>query len=142
MHLRSHIVYFLLLWKILKKLADHQCSSITKGCIYYIKHMYIQNSRQHFSIEVDWPEIWCLMAVSTMFHICTYCVFTLWDRYVPGWQWNHNETQSLLMMNGIMWYNHIILILNFSLTNFFMNYIHSNLQYKAHLSSLYNALAS
>ena len=34
--------------------------------------MYIQ----HFSIGVDWSEIGCLMEVSAMFYICTYCVFT------------------------------------------------------------------
>ncbi len=28
--------------KLMKKLADDQYSSITKGIIYYIKHMYIQ----------------------------------------------------------------------------------------------------
>ena len=64
---------FFCLGKFLKKLADSQCSSITKGSIYYIKHMYIQP----FSMEVDWPEIWCLMEVSTVFYICTYCIFTL-----------------------------------------------------------------
>ncbi len=40
--------------------------------------MYIQP----FSMEVDSPEIGCLMDVSTMFYICTYCVFTLWGRSV------------------------------------------------------------
>ncbi len=39
----------LCLGKFLKKLADDQCTSITKGSIYYIKHMYIQP----FSMEVD-----------------------------------------------------------------------------------------
>ncbi len=36
-----------------KKLADDRCSSITKGSIYHIKHMYIQPLTR----EVDWPEI-------------------------------------------------------------------------------------
>ncbi len=36
--------------------------------------MYIQP----FTTVVDWPEIGCLMEVSTMFCICRYCVFT-WD---------------------------------------------------------------
>ncbi len=55
-----------------KKLADDQCSSVTKGSISYIKHMYAQ----FLSMEVDWPGIWCLMEVSVMFYICTYCVCT------------------------------------------------------------------
>ncbi len=64
------------LGKVLKKLADDQPSSITKGSIYYIKHMNIQP----FSMEVDWPKILLLMAVSAKFYICTYCVFTLWGK--------------------------------------------------------------
>ncbi len=66
------------LGKLLKKLADDQCSSITKGSIYHIKHRYIQP----FSMEVDLPEIWSLMEVSTMFYTCTYCVITLCTRFV------------------------------------------------------------
>ncbi len=56
--------------------ADDHSSSITKGSIYYIKHMYIQP----FSMEVDWQEISHQMDVSTMFYICRCCVFTLWGR--------------------------------------------------------------
>ncbi len=37
-----------------------------------MKRMYIQP----FTKGVDWPEIWHLMEVSTMFYICGYCVFT------------------------------------------------------------------
>ncbi len=64
------------LGRFLKKLADDKFSSITKDSIYHIEHMYIQ----HFPTVVDWPwpEIGCLMEVSTMFYICRYCVFT-WD---------------------------------------------------------------
>ena len=65
---------FFYIERYLKKLADDQYSSITKGSIYHIKHMYIQP----FTTIVDWPEIWCLMEVSSMFYICRYCVFT-WD---------------------------------------------------------------
>ncbi len=72
---------FFCLGKFLKKLADNECSSITKGSIYYIKHMYIQP----FSMEVDWPEIWRWMEVSTMFNICIYCVFTLYGRVDIKW---------------------------------------------------------
>ena len=57
---------FFYLERFLKKLADDQCSSITKGSSYHIKHMYIQP----FTKLVDWPEIGCLMEVSTMLYIC------------------------------------------------------------------------
>ncbi len=39
--------------RFLKKLADDQCSLITKGSIYYCKPMSIQS----FIMGVDWPEI-------------------------------------------------------------------------------------
>ncbi len=71
-HLRLHTNYFLWTWRFLKKLTDDQCSSITKGSIYHIKHRSIQP----FSMGVDWPEIVHLMEVSIMFNICTYCIFT------------------------------------------------------------------
>ena len=58
------------LWKLLMNLTDDQCSSITKGSIYHIKHTYIHP----FNMEADWPEIWRIMEVSTVFCICTYCV--------------------------------------------------------------------
>ncbi len=66
------------LGRFLKKLADDQCSSIAKGSIYHITHMYIHP----FTTVVDWPEIECLMEVSTMFYICRYCIFT-WDGRIP-----------------------------------------------------------
>ncbi len=69
---------FFYLGRFLKKLADDQCSSITKGSVYHIKHIYIQP----FTTVVDWPEIWCLMEVSTMFYICRYCVFTWCGRVI------------------------------------------------------------
>ncbi len=62
--------------RFLKKLADDQCYSKTKSSMYHINPMYIQL----FTIVVDWPEIGCLKEVSTMFHICSYCVFTWGDR--------------------------------------------------------------
>ncbi len=40
---------FFCLGKFLKKVADDQCSSIAKGSICYIKHMYVQP----FSVEVN-----------------------------------------------------------------------------------------
>ncbi len=39
-----------------------------------MNHMYMQP----FTTVKDWPEIGCLMEVSSMFYICRYCVFT-WD---------------------------------------------------------------
>ena len=66
------------LGRFLKKLADDQCSSITKGSIYHINHMYIQP----FTTVVDWPEIRCLREVSAMFYICRYCVFTWGGRSI------------------------------------------------------------
>ncbi len=63
------------LGRFLKKLADDQYSSITKGSIYNIKDMYIPPFT-----TVDWPEIWSLMDVSTMFYIFRYCVFTWYGR--------------------------------------------------------------
>ncbi len=69
---------FFWLGNFLKKLGDGQCSSIITGSIYLnTKHMYIQP----FSMEVDWPEIWCIMEVSTTFSCCMYCIFTLWGRF-------------------------------------------------------------
>ncbi len=44
---------FFYLGRFLNKLADDHCSSITKGSIYYIKHMYIQP----FTTIVDCPEM-------------------------------------------------------------------------------------
>ena len=76
---RFHANYtFFHLGKFLKKLADDQCSSITKGSIFYIKHMYIQPK----TMGVDWPEITCLMEVSIMFYMCTYCVFAWYGRRI------------------------------------------------------------
>ncbi len=62
---RFHANYFLLTWKIPLKV-----SSI------HIKHMYIQP----FTTIVDWPEVGCLMEVSTILYICRYCVFTWYGR--------------------------------------------------------------
>ena len=36
---------------------------------------------QRFTTVVDWPEIRCLMEVSTMFYICRYSVFTWEGRF-------------------------------------------------------------
>ncbi len=72
---------FFNLGRFLKKLVDDWCCSITKGSIYYIKHMFMQP----FCMKVVWVEIWCLIEVSIMFYICTYCFFTLWGRVSSRW---------------------------------------------------------
>ncbi len=43
----------------------------------HIKHISIQA----FTMGVDWLKIWRLLEVSTMFDICTYCVFTLYGSH-------------------------------------------------------------
>ncbi len=68
--------------RFLKKSADDQFSSITKGSICHIKHIYTQP----FTIGVDWPKIVCLMEVSTLFCICTYCIFTRYGRIIDSFQ--------------------------------------------------------
>ncbi len=64
---------FFYLERFLKKLVDDQYSSITKGSIYYSKHMYIQP----FSMEVDWwtngikwMYVLCFIFVDTAFLLC------------------------------------------------------------------------
>ncbi len=75
LHFRFHATIHCL-DRFLKKLADDQCSSITIKSINCIK----QNNIQPFTTVVDWPEIWRLMEVSTMFYVCRYCVFTWYGR--------------------------------------------------------------
>ena len=64
---------FFYLGIFLKKSAEDQCSSITKGSIYHIKNMSII---QPFAMEVDWPEIGRLMEVSInvyYLHMLPFC---------------------------------------------------------------------
>ena len=63
--------------EILQKWADSQFSFITKGSIYYIKHLQIQL----LSMVVDWSESVCLMEVCAMamLYKYTYCLFTLYS---------------------------------------------------------------
>ncbi len=45
LHFRLHTNYtFFYLERFLKKLADNHCSSITKGSIYHIKHIYVHTT--------------------------------------------------------------------------------------------------
>ena len=75
------------LGRFLKKFAVNQCSSITKGSIYHIKH----NVHTTITTGVDWPEIGCLMEVSVMFDICTYYILTLYGRnaLLAKGMWKH-----------------------------------------------------
>ena len=77
LHFRFQITFFYL-GRFLKKLADDQWSSTTKGSIYHTKHMYIQPLT---TILVDWSEIGCLVEVSAMVYICRYCIFTWYSRF-------------------------------------------------------------
>ena len=97
LHFRVHAEYFHLPWKLLKKLTDNQCSSI--GNIYYIKHMHIQP----FSMEVDWQEIWCLIEVSAMFYICTYCVLTLWGSYCVAMGFSDKRYLTFCIINKYLY---------------------------------------
>ncbi len=82
----------------LKKLADDQCSSITKGSIYlYMNHMYIQP----FTTKVDWPEIGCLMEVSVLYMQIL--------RFYLGRQTFHNGTSWYYQFSAICFF--VIMVL-------------------------------
>ena len=59
--------------RFLKKLAEDQCSSMTEGSIYHIKHIFIQL----FTMRVDWPDEHLTEVSDMLLNICTYCIFTL-----------------------------------------------------------------
>ena len=68
----KHTTFFNL-GRFFKKWADNQCSLITKGSNYYIKHI----SLHLITIGVDWPEIGrlmeylsCLIFAHTAFLLC------------------------------------------------------------------------
>ena len=67
---------FFSLGRFLKKLADGQSSSITKGS-YLPYQPYVHITFYHSS---GLTRNWMLMEVSTMLHICRYCVFTWYGR--------------------------------------------------------------
>ena len=68
---------FFYLGRFLKKLADDQCSSITKGSIYYIKHMQkgfkrnCTDGTSSFDVEIKMNE--------NQNFICTYNIL--------AWEW-------------------------------------------------------
>ena len=85
-HFRWHTNYFLLPWKdISNHISRQSMLLISKGSTYHVRHYDVQLSIQPFTMEVDWPKIGCLMEVSIMFDICTYCIFTLYRRH-DGWE--------------------------------------------------------
>ena len=69
---------FYCLGKFPKKLADDQCSSITKGRICY-RPIYETCTYNLLAWKCIEQKFDFLMEVSTMFYICTYCVFTFCD---------------------------------------------------------------
>ncbi len=70
---------FFCLGTFLKKLADDQCPSITKGSIYITHYVhystYILLAWKWIDQKFDVLHVRC-----RIFHICTYCIFTLWGR--------------------------------------------------------------
>ncbi len=68
---------FFYLDRFMKKLADNQFSSITKGRIFYtcMKH----NVYTTFNLSSGLTRK-CVMEVFTMLYICRYCVFTWYGR--------------------------------------------------------------
>ena len=92
LHFRFHakLLSFTLEYPCRNYIADDQCSSVIKGSIHHIKYMYIQP----FTTPVDWPEIWRLMEVSTMFYICRCCVFTWWGRFIEPIRGRERESES------------------------------------------------
>ncbi len=60
LHFRFMETTFFYRGRFPKKVADDQCSSITKGSIYHIKHTYIQSFTTVPTV-MDLREICCLM---------------------------------------------------------------------------------
>ena len=88
-HFRLHTTYFLLLRKIPEELADDQCSSITKGSIYHIKHISIQP----FTTGLNWynkQEIilvkglnWAKIACYCKYLLCLIIAHTAFLHFTP-----------------------------------------------------------
>ncbi len=73
---------FFYLGRFLKKLGDDQCSSITKGSIYHIRHMYIHP----FTTVIDFPEIGCLMEVSDyVLYLQILCFYLVGQTLINAW---------------------------------------------------------
>ncbi len=67
---------FFYIERFLKKLADDQNSSINKGSIYQIKHMYIQP----FTTVVDRPEIWCFGSIYYVLYLRILRFYVVWQQ--------------------------------------------------------------
>ncbi len=59
---------FFCLWKFMQWSADDQFSFITKGSIYYVKHMYIQHLWKW--IDIKRMYLLCFKFVDTAFLLC------------------------------------------------------------------------
>ena len=76
LHFRSHAEYFLCLGKFLKWWAEDQSSPVTKGSIYYIKHMYIQLFGMIVwkwignTFDIKWMYLLCFIFVDTALLLC------------------------------------------------------------------------
>ena len=82
-HVRSQAEYFLFRWKILQKLADDQCSPITKGSIIYIKHMYNFLSWKWIDqkFDVKWKYLLSFIFTHTVFLLCSHVFETFGLHY-------------------------------------------------------------
>ena len=61
---------FFYLGKFLKELADNQCSSITKGSIYHIKHMSITTFYHGSGLTWHWASNWSICLVLSQSIVC------------------------------------------------------------------------
>ena len=73
LHFRFHANYFILPWKIPEEISRRSMLFHNSKAVSTISNIM---NIQHFTTVVDWPEIWCLMEISSMSYICRYCVFT------------------------------------------------------------------
>ncbi len=96
-------------WRNEQSMHFKRTKGTSKSSIYHVKHMSIQP----FTMGVNWPEFVCLMAVSIMCDICTYCVFTLYrqnrsaDSEISGFKLSqpsfHNKAGSSKMVKMTSW---------------------------------------
>ena len=93
LHFRLHANYFLLPWKIPAEISR--------------RPMLFNNERQYLPCQTyvdttfydvrDWHEIGRLIEVSTLFYICTYCVFTLYGSIAVLFHWYNVEKAPLFV---------------------------------------------
>ncbi len=88
-HFRSYVIYFLLPWKIPEEISRQ--SVLLRNEREYLLYETLLYTYNFFKLEVDWPEICCLMEVSSMFYILhilhfylvTYCMSKL-EKWNPS----------------------------------------------------------